>query len=169
MLIPPVGIRPHDARRLMIIFVVAFNTLSAPAHAELVGNENTTTDTTLNSGTKAATSEPNEQTLPEVSVSARHVEDERIDTTRAITTITSEDLERLQPATLFDAIKDVPSVAINGGPRPSGMSFNIRGYADNEDVAVKVDGIPKGFEKYRMGGTFLEPELLKSVEVQCGP
>ena len=118
MFIPPAGIRPHDARRLMIIFVVAFNTLSAPAQAELVDNENPTTDTAVNSSIKAAPTDSNEQTLPEVSVSARHIEDERIDTTRAITTITSEDLERLQPATLFDAIRDVPSVAINGGPRP---------------------------------------------------
>jgi hemoglobin/transferrin/lactoferrin receptor protein len=167
MQIPPAGIRLLDARRLMIIVLVALNALYAPAHAELLDTENTTADTTVNSNTKAAPLP--EQTLPEVSVSARRIEDERIDTTRAITTITTEDLERLQPATLFDAIRDVPSVAINGGPRPSGMSFNIRGYADNEDLAVKVDGIPKGFEKYRMGGTFLEPELLKSVEVQRGP
>ncbi|HSH72745.1 MAG TPA: TonB-dependent receptor [Methylophilaceae bacterium] len=107
--------------------------------------------------------------LPEVKVNAGKIKDISIDPTQSITTITAKDLERTQPATVFDAIRDVPGVSVSGGPRPSGMTFNVRGYTDNEDVAVKVDGVPKGFEKYRMGGTFIEPELLKSIEVQRGP
>lgn len=171
MYIPPAGIHPYAVRKFVFICLLAVQVMPAPANAELTDKETPTAPAAISSDIKktSATDQAAEQTLPEVSISARKFEDARIDTTRAITTITTEDLERLQPATLFDAIRDVPSVAINGGPRPSGMSFNIRGYADNEDVAVKVDGIPKGFEKYRMGGTFLEPELLKSVEVQRGP
>lgn len=107
--------------------------------------------------------------LPEVQVSAGKLKDTSINPTQSITTVTSKELERRQPATIFDAIRDVPGVGVSGGPRPSGMTFNVRGYTDNEDVAVKVDGVPKGFEKYRMGGTFIEPELLKSIEVQRGP
>jgi len=107
--------------------------------------------------------------LPEVNVSAGKIKDTSIDPTQSITTVTAKDLERTQPATIFDAIRDVPGVSVSGGPRPSGMTFNVRGYTDTEDVAVKVDGVPKGFEKYRMGGTFIEPELLKSIEVQRGP
>ena len=107
--------------------------------------------------------------LPEVKVNAVKIKDVTIDPTQSITTITAKDLEHTQPATVFDAIRDVPGVSVSGGPRPSGMTFNVRGYTDNEDVAVKVDGVPKGFEKYRMGGTFIEPELLKSIEVQRGP
>lgn len=107
--------------------------------------------------------------LPEVNVKAGKIKDTSINPTQAITTITADDLQRLQPATIFDAIRDVPGVTVSGGPRPSGMTFNVRGYGDNEDVLVKVDGVQKGFEKYRMGGTFLEPELLKSIEVQRGP
>jgi hemoglobin/transferrin/lactoferrin receptor protein len=110
-----------------------------------------------------------EVNLPEIVVKEKRIQDTRINRTQSSTTITAKDLERTQAATIFDAIKDVPGVAIQGGPRPSGMSFNIRGYTDNEDVAVKVDGVSKGFEKYRMGGTFIEPELLKSIEVQRGP
>jgi len=110
-------------------------------------------------------------TLPEVSV--REVKSNAPDTgvhqNLPITTITSDQLERAQSSNIFDAVRSAPGVSISGGPRPSGMSFSIRGYADNEDVLVKVDGMPKGFEKYRMGGTFIEPELLKSIEVQRGP
>lgn len=109
-------------------------------------------------------------TLPEVSVKGKKIiEDSGINRTLPITTITSDQLQRSQPSNIFDAVRSAPGVSINGGPRPSGMSFNIRGYEDNEDVLVKVDGVPKGFEKYRMGGTFIEPELLKSIEIQRGP
>jgi hemoglobin/transferrin/lactoferrin receptor protein len=119
--------------------------------------------------TKAGTDEVD--TLPEVSVTDTRIKtpDTGINRTLPITTITSEQLQRAQPSNIFDAVRSVPGVSITGGPRPSGMTFNIRGYGDNEDVMVKVDGVPKGFEKYRMGGTFIEPELLKSIEVQRGP
>lgn len=109
-------------------------------------------------------------TLPEVAVKDKRLPEESgINLTLPITTITTEQLQRNQPSNIFDAVRSVPGVSINGGPRPSGMTFSIRGYADNEDVMVKVDGVQKGFEKYRMGGTFIEPELLKSIEVQRGP
>ena len=89
--------------------------------------------------------------------------------TQSTTTVDSAQLEMKQPESIFDAVRDVPGVMINGGPRPSGMTFNIRGYNDNEDVRIKLDGVTKQFEKYRFGGTFIEPEMLKSIEVQRGP
>lgn len=108
-------------------------------------------------------------TLPTVNVNAERIRDKTINPTQSTTTLNAKDLARTQPATIFDAIRSIPGVGISGGPRPSGMTFNVRGYSDTEDVAVKVDGVPKGFEKYRMGGTFIEPELLKSIEVERGP
>lgn len=109
-------------------------------------------------------------TLPEVSVTDTKVKEESgINSTQSITTITSEQLQRTQSSNIFEAVRSTPGVSITGGPRASGMTFSIRGYSDNEDVMVRVDGAPKGFEKYRMGGTFIEPELLKSIEVQRGP
>ncbi|MDP3614748.1 MAG: TonB-dependent receptor plug domain-containing protein, partial [Rubrivivax sp.] len=90
------------------------------------------------------------------------------DPTRPITTVGPQTLDRRQPDNVFQLLDEVPGVGVNGGPRASGMSFNIRGYTDNEDVAVKVDGIAKGFEKYRFGGTFIEPDLIKSIEVRRG-
>lgn len=90
------------------------------------------------------------------------------DPTRPITTVGPQTLDLRQPDNVFQLLDEVPGVGVNGGPRASGMSFNIRGYTDNEDVAVKVDGIAKGFEKYRFGGTFIEPDLIKSIEVRRG-
>lgn len=109
-------------------------------------------------------------TLPEVSVTdTRFKEESGIDRTLPITTITNEQLQRSQSSNIFEAVRSAPGVSTTGGPRASGMTFSIRGYSDNEDVMVKVDGAPKGFEKYRMGGAFIEPELLKSIEIQRGP
>ena len=108
-------------------------------------------------------------TLPEVNVKDRRVTETPFDRTQSISNVTAEELARNQPSSIYDAVRAIPGVSISGGPRPSGMTFSIRGYADNEDVLIKVDGVPKGFEKYRMGGTFIEPELLKSIEVQRGP
>lgn len=91
------------------------------------------------------------------------------DATQSITRIEAAEIDRRQAASVFELLDGVAGAGVNGGPRPSGMGFNIRGYTDTEDVAVKVDGAVKGFEKYRYGGTFIEPDLIKSLEVQRGP
>lgn len=91
------------------------------------------------------------------------------DARQSVTTRDAEDLRRGQPASIFEALKDIPNVVANGGPRASGMNFSIRGFSDTEDVLIKLDGVPKSFEKYRFGGTFIEPDLLKLIEVQRGP
>lgn len=109
--------------------------------------------------------------LPAVRVQARRTvapTELRMDTERASTTLDERQLARRQASNVFDVLDGVPGVSVNGGPRASGMSFNIRGYSDNEDIAVRVDGVSKGFEKYRFGGTFIEPELLKSLEIRRG-
>lgn len=78
-------------------------------------------------------------------------------------------MDRLQAATIFETVVGTPGVSLNGGPRASGTTFNIRGYGDTDDVLIKLDGAQKNFEKYRFGGTFIEPELLKGVAVSRGP
>jgi hemoglobin/transferrin/lactoferrin receptor protein len=109
-------------------------------------------------------------TLPEVSVKdTKSKEESGINSTQSITVITPEQLQRTQASNIFEAVRSAPGVSTSGGPRASGMTFSIRGFADGEDVMVKVDGAPKAFEKYRMGGTFIEPELLRSIEIQRGP
>ncbi|MGY1490675.1 TonB-dependent receptor domain-containing protein [Methylobacillus pratensis] len=133
-------------------------------------NENKATDSAPSQLPRASTPLPAGTTvLPEIGVSAGRIRDQRINKTQSITTVTSRDLERTQAATIFEAVRDVPGVEISGGPRIAGMSFNVRGFQDNADVMIKVDGVRKSFEKYRMGGTFVDPELLKSIEVQRGP
>lgn len=107
--------------------------------------------------------------LPEVRVQAtRQRPAVQADTTRSTTTIGESVLRQRQPDSVFEVLDEVPGVSVQGGPRSSGMGFNIRGYTDGEDVRIELDGVGKGFEKYRFGGTFIEPELLKSIDVRRG-
>ena len=111
------------------------------------------------------------QALPEVRVQARRLSPApsvQADDIRSTTTIGAPALRERQPDSIFQLMDEVAGVAVQGGPRNSGMSFNIRGYTDGEDVRVELDGVAKGFEKYRFGGTFIEPDLLKAIEVRRG-
>jgi len=119
--------------------------------------------------TSATSPEPDMTVLPEVRVQAtRQRPAVQAETLRSTTTIGEAVLRQRQPDSVFEVLDEVPGVAVQGGPRSSGMSFNIRGYTDGEDVRIELDGVGKGFEKYRFGGTFIEPELLKSIEVRRG-
>ncbi|MFG6443278.1 TonB-dependent receptor domain-containing protein [Roseateles sp. LKC17W] len=114
---------------------------------------------------------PPEEMLPVVRTQAAPVAEKLgLPADRAITRLDAEVIERRQAENIFDVLKDVPGVAVVGGPRASGMRFTLRGFTDNEDVLFKIDGAVKGFEKYRFGGgVFLEPELLKTLSVERGP
>ena len=107
--------------------------------------------------------------IPEVEVKGRR-EGFEFDPVRSRTTVTAKELERRQSDNVFNVLQDIPGVSINGGPLASGMKFNIRGFSDTEDVLIKLDGAQRNFEKYRFGsGVFIEPELLKAIEVTRGP
>lgn len=107
--------------------------------------------------------------MADVEVTGRY-EGFEVDPIRSRTTITTKELERRQSDNIFNVAQDIPGVSINGGPLANGMKFNIRGFSDTEDVLIKVDGAMRNFEKYRFGsGVFVEPELLKAVEVTRGP
>lgn len=99
-----------------------------------------------------------------------------IDTPQAVTVIDQDDIDRAQPTTVRDALRNVPGVSFPGSTaRPLGFAFNIRGIGDTEQPAsesriiVTVDGVPKFYEQYRMGAFFSDPELYKRVEVLRGP
>ncbi|MDC8758542.1 TonB-dependent hemoglobin/transferrin/lactoferrin family receptor [Janthinobacterium fluminis] len=81
----------------------------------------------------------------------------------------SEDVERQQADNMAALLDTLPGVDLTGTSRPGGQSLNIWGFNKVQDVKVIVDGVPKGFEKYRQGSVFIEPELIKQLEVNKGP
>ncbi len=85
-------------------------------------------------------------------------------------TLSQKDIDRRQPANIPSLIATLPGISMMGSPKPGGQSINIWGMGDAEDVPLTVNGAPKsGFERYQQGTVFIEPELIKSVEVEKGP
>lgn len=85
-----------------------------------------------------------------------------------VSQITSEQLQQAQASTIPELVKKTPGVSMLGGVRTEGQSIAIRGFSRQTDVRILLDGAPKNFEKYDQGTIFVEPELLKRVEIEKG-
>ena len=79
----------------------------------------------------------------------------------------SEELERRQPASLEDVLRGIAGVTVSGGTRRAAQTPNIRGLGGPRVVTL-VDGARQDFDAGHKGGIFLEPDILKSVEVLKG-
>ncbi len=83
--------------------------------------------------------------------------------------ITSREIERQQAENVQQLLDTIPGVDLSGSSRPGGQTLNMWGFGAVEDVKVILDGAPKGFEKYRQGSVFIEPELIRRIVVDKGP
>ena len=85
-------------------------------------------------------------------------------------TMGRRDIERQQAGNVPELLQTLPGVSMAGSVKPGGQRVNIWGLGDAEDVPFTLDGANKsGFERYQQGTIFIEPELIKSVEVEKGP
>ena len=85
-------------------------------------------------------------------------------------TLSQADIDRYQANNIPSLLQTLPGVSQGGSLKPGGQTINIRGFGDAEDVPLTVDGATKsGFERYQQGTVFIEPELIKSIEVEKGP
>ncbi len=105
--------------------------------------------------------------LPEVTVfgAARDGRD-LLDTPSAVTVIDGAEMDRLQPSAHGGLMGDTPGVVIQGG-RGVAQEPNIRGFQD-EQVVVRVDGARQNFDLQHRGRFFVDPIMLKQVEVLRG-
>ena len=85
-----------------------------------------------------------------------------------VTVIGPEQLETLQPSTPDDILRFVPGVEFSGGPRRTGEVPSIRGFS-GPDVIVLFDGARQNYDSGHQGRFFIDPSILKSVEVLRGP
>ena len=89
-----------------------------------------------------------------------------LETPSAVTVIGGADMDRLQPSTYEDLMSDTPGVVIQGG-RGVAQEPNIRGFQD-EQVVIRVDGARQNFDLQHRGRFFVDPALLKQVEILRG-
>lgn len=89
-----------------------------------------------------------------------------------IDVISAEDLERSQPSTLGDILNDLPGVEVEGGPKGSQSQPNIRGFGGtgwgSNRVVTTIDGARQDIGAAHGGSMFVDPDMLKQVEVLKG-
>ncbi len=66
-----------------------------------------------------------------------------------------------------DLLEHTASVEVDGGPRRTGQTISIRGF-DDEAIITLIDGRRQNFEAQHDGRFFLDPSLLKRVEIVKG-
>jgi len=84
-----------------------------------------------------------------------------------VTVIGPEQLETLQPSSPDDILRFVPGVEFSGGPRRTGEVPSIRGFS-GPDVVILFDGARQNYNSGHDGRFFIDPSVLKSVEVLRG-
>lgn len=85
-----------------------------------------------------------------------------------VTVIERDRIESLQPSSVFDVFEGVPGVQVEGGARRSGQTISVRGL-EGEGVLILFDGARQSFVSGHDGRAFVDPSLLKAVEVIRGP
>ena len=81
--------------------------------------------------------------------------------------ITEKELRKSSPTDMRSLFKDIPSVSV-GGAGASAQKLYVRGVEDT-NLNLQVDGARQGgYLFHHQGSLFLEPELIKSVEVRPG-
>ncbi|KMJ43998.1 ligand-gated channel protein [Xenorhabdus khoisanae] len=67
-----------------------------------------------------------------------------------------------------DLLNKIPGIEITGSGRANGQDINMRGYSQ-KGVLTLVDGIRQGTDTGHLNGVFLDPALIKQVEIVRGP
>ncbi|MGR3793292.1 TonB-dependent hemoglobin/transferrin/lactoferrin family receptor [Vannielia sp. SX4] len=90
-----------------------------------------------------------------------------LDTPVSVTAVDAENLLNRQAGDFNELIGDVPGVTIGGGPRAIALEPNIRGFTDDQ-IVLRFDGGRFNFNQGHRGRFFLDPALVKRVEVVRG-
>ncbi|ENY0911834.1 TonB-dependent hemoglobin/transferrin/lactoferrin family receptor [Serratia marcescens] len=85
-----------------------------------------------------------------------------------VTVIEGNSPESQTATSAADMLRRVPGITVNGTGRSNGQDVTMRGYGKN-GVLTLVDGIRQGTDTGHIGGTFLDPALVKRIEIVRGP
>lgn len=148
-----------SVRRLSGTTAIALIAALCPAFATAPVGAQTPTD--RNAGGQVAQ-------LDEITITATRTPRQAIEVPAAISVVGREEILRRQAQSLDDLLRDVPSVELSGGPRTTAEQPSIRGLGD-ERIVIRLDGARQNFQAGHKGRTFLDPTLLKQVDVLRGP
>lgn len=105
-----------------------------------------------------------------VSVYASRMDAQKANRAVAVSTVSQEEIEKRQGSNVTDLIRHLPNVSVLGGGRDVAQSVTIRGLSsENGRVVQLVDGARQNFSVGHRSSLFIDPEVLRSVEVVRGP
>lgn len=85
-----------------------------------------------------------------------------------VTVIEKDVIDDFNPSSIADVFDAVPGATIGGGPRRTGQTPDVRGLS-GEGVLVLFDGARQSFLSGHDGRFFVDPDLVRAVEVVRGP
>ncbi len=144
---------------VQILLFATLPALSAAQESEPTESEETESESSANTSMMR---------LDKISVTATRNPIKAIEYPGMVTVIGQEAIKLQQPSTPDDILKFVPNVEFTGGPRRTGETPSIRGF-DGPDVILIFDGARQNFGSAHDGRFFIDPTLLKEVEVLRGP
>ena len=85
-----------------------------------------------------------------------------------MTVVDRGEIEDLNPSTIQDVFVTIPGAQFDSGPRRTGDSPTIRGISGN-GILIFQDGARQSFISGHDGRFFIDPELVRTIEVVRGP
>src|SRR5262245_23877911 len=105
--------------------------------------------------------------LPPISISATRNPIKAFEYPGMVTVIDADRPDLRNSSTPDDLLNRVPGVEFTGGPRRTGEDPSIRGFS-GPDVIVTIDGARQNLDTGHEGRFFIDPSIVKDVEVLRG-
>ncbi len=106
--------------------------------------------------------------LPEISVTAGRTPIEAAEYPGMVTVMQQDEIDLRQASSPDDLLNFIPNVEFTGGPRRTGETPSIRGFSGS-DLVILIDGARQNVNAAHDGRFFIDPTMLKEVEVLRGP
>lgn len=110
----------------------------------------------------------NYSSLQGITVTATRTPETVLSVPKSVSIVDQKQIATEQATHLADIVENLPNIAVEGGPRPSGQNINIRGLSDQR-ILYLLDGARQNFNKAHNSRFMVDPELLKQVETVRGP
>lgn len=113
-------------------------------------------------------SAPSGITIAEITVLGRRSATSEDALPHSLESTLAADIAHGQSGDLGEALEGIPNVHTNGGPRSSAKTLQIRGISGDR-ILMLVDGVRQSSTKGHVGRSFVDPGMLRRVDVERGP
>lgn len=103
----------------------------------------------------------------EITVVATGNQRSTFETPAMVSVVEGDTPESQTSATAADMLRRIPGISVSGSGRVNGQDVTLRGYG-RSGVLTLVDGIRQGTDTGHLNSTFLDPALIKRIEVVRG-